>query len=165
MWSDDDVCTDISQRVERMMWLVHTIVTLGPIGRMNASGTVASFVALPIACWLGTTLSNDLSYLGVVSALFVFGWWAVRVTLSSLNLHDEDPSEIVIDEVVGCLMTFWGIGFTAQAVVLGIMMFRFFDISKLAGISRAERCRGGLGIMLDDLLAGLLSNLILRIVL
>lgn len=147
------------------MWLIHALTTLGPIGYMNAPGTIATFVALPLVYWLGIALPDSFSYLAMVGALFVAGCWIVRTSLVALNRQDEDPPEIVIDELVGCLLTFWGIGFTTPAVVFGVILFRFFDISKIAGISRAERCRGALGIMLDDLLAGALSNIILRMML
>jgi len=140
------------------------LATLGPIGHMNASGTLASLVALPLVYWLGTSVNNQLMYLFYTSVLFILSILIVRCALSHMKRRD-DPSEIVIDEIVGCLLTFWGIAFSTKSIVLGFILFRLFDISKIAGCAHAERLGGATGIMLDDIIAALLSNLLLRLIL
>jgi len=146
-----------------MNWCTR-IAMLGPLGHMNASGTLASLVALPLVYWFHSLAPNQYLYLLYSSILFVFGLLVVRCALTHMK-RDDDPSEIVIDEIVGCLLTFCGITFSTQSVVLGFILFRLFDISKIAGCAHAERIGGATGIMLDDVIAAALSNLLLRLIL
>jgi len=137
------------------------IATLGPIGYLSASGTVASFVTLPFVYWLANRVEGEFVYLGLVSLVFIVSLFIVSKALEIFKRH-EDPAEIVIDEVVGCLLTFWGIPFCVPAVVVGFILFRFFDIIKLGTIKECEDFVGPWGIMLDDVMAALITNLILR---
>lgn len=75
----------------------------------------------------------------------------------------RDPHRVTVDEVVGTLVTFflnpvslWGLG-------VGFVLWRFFDIVKLPFIDRSQRLPGGWGIMVDDVLAGICANLVLRL--
>jgi phosphatidylglycerophosphatase A len=75
----------------------------------------------------------------------------------------HDPGRVTIDEVVGTLVTFflnpvsfWGLG-------AGFLLWRFFDIVKLPFIDRSQRLPGGWGIMVDDVLAGICANIVLRL--
>jgi len=146
-----------------MNWCVR-IATLGPLGHMNAAGTLASLVALPLVYWLHWLAQNQSTYLLYTSILFLIGLFITRCALNHMKRND-DPSEIVVDEIVGCLLTFWGIAFTTKAIVIGFILFRLFDISKVAGSAQAERLGGATGVMLDDVIAALLSNLLLRLIL
>jgi phosphatidylglycerophosphatase A len=78
-------------------------------------------------------------------------------------MHD-DPAEIVIDEVVGCMITFFMVPLTMQWAMLGLVLFRFFDIFKIGGIRRLERFVSAWGVMLDDIAAGIVSNVIIQLV-
>ena len=80
-----------------------------------------------------------------------------------LNESDKDPNYIVIDEVAGMLVTILFISPTLLNFGIGLLLFRFFDILKPFGIKKMERIRKGWGIMLDDLLAGIYSTIILRL--
>ena len=137
------------------------IATLGPIGYLSASGTVASLVTLPFVYWLEKRVPGEFLYLGIVVGAFILSTFVVSKALEIFKRH-EDPAEIVIDEVIGCLLTFWGIPFGVQAVVIGFILFRFFDIIKLGVIKECEDFVGPWGIMLDDVMAALVTNLILR---
>lgn len=91
----------------------------------------------------------------------VGGVWVCGKAAEALGEHDFKG--IVWDEVAGYLVTMWLIPFSGQAVLMGFVLFRFFDILKPWPISWADRrIHGGLGIMLDDVLAGILANLILQ---
>ena len=80
--------------------------------------------------------------------------------------RQKDPGCVVIDEYVGMLVTFLGIQFTWVSAILGFFIFRFFDILKPFPIRTLERkLPGGAGVVLDDVLAGVFSNIVLRIVL
>jgi phosphatidylglycerophosphatase A len=138
------------------------IATLGGLGRVvPAPGTVASFLALLLA-W-GLAVYGQLLVLGAAFALTGVGFWASE--LYARERQAKDPSECVIDEVAGqliaCAFTPRNLGLYALAFVL----FRLFDIVKPWPIGRAERLPGGLGIMADDLIAGLAAGLIMLILL
>ncbi len=135
--------------------------TFGPVGYLAAPGTMATLVTIPFACWLMTHVTV-LWYVTVVAVLAVIAYYCVRRVHNEF-FHHEDPSEIVVDEFIGCLITFVGIGCSSRAIILGIILFRFFDISKVAGIRWVERFHGATGIMVDDVLAGVYSNLILHL--
>jgi phosphatidylglycerophosphatase A len=140
------------------------IATLGPVGYLPASGTVATLFTLPCVFWLKATHVSSLEYLIICAVMTVIALRVTYKTLDALKRYD-DPSQVVIDEVVGCLVTFIGISWSSESALLGFLLFRFFDIFKLAGISYVERLQGEWGIVFDDVYAGLLSNLILRLLL
>jgi phosphatidylglycerophosphatase A len=100
-------------------------------------------------------------YLAVVAALFALGIWVCGETARDLGL--DDPSAIVWDEWVGLLVTLalapdgWG------WLLVGFGLFRLFDIVKPWPIRFLDRSvHGGLGIMIDDLVAGLMAWLVLQ---
>lgn len=89
----------------------------------------------------------------IVVALFAVGVWAAGCAEESLG--SKDPGPVVIDEVVGQVMTFlarpdarW------KWLIVGFFLFRLFDVIKPAPARQAERLPGGWGIMLDDVVAG-----------
>jgi phosphatidylglycerophosphatase A len=80
--------------------------------------------------------------------------------LASRKLNEHDFNGIVWDEIIGYLMTLWLVPFSWQNIIAGFLVFRLFDIAKPWPISWLDRhIGGGLGIMLDDMLAGLFSFL------
>lgn len=140
--------------------LMRWYATLGPIGYLTASGTMATLVTVPIACWL--MAFSPLWYMCIVIFLASVGYYCVHKVHNDF-FHHNDPSEIVVDEFIGCLLTFWAVPCTTRAIIFGILLFRFFDISKVAGIEWMERKQGATGIMADDVLAAVYSNLILHV--
>lgn len=133
------------------------VALLGGIGRFPfAGGTVATIVAgVPSACLLGL--------LPVVPAFFLLA----LVILVSGYVSDQtekifqiqDPKEVVIDELAGYLVTMIGLPTTMQSLLLGVAAFRLFDIWKPWPIRVVDRkIHGGLGIVLDDLVAGLFAH-------
>ncbi|HFB83971.1 MAG TPA: phosphatidylglycerophosphatase A [Thermodesulfatator sp.] len=90
-------------------------------------------------------------------------WSAARV---AKNLGLEDPRLVVIDEIAGMLLTLWGLAADPFLMVAGFFLFRILDVFKPWPIRVAEKTfPGGWGIMADDLLAGLIGNLFLRLAL
>jgi phosphatidylglycerophosphatase A len=75
----------------------------------------------------------------------------------------KDPGEVIIDEIVGYLITMGFIPFNFIKAIAGFLLFRMFDILKPFPIRRIERIQGGWGIMLDDAIAGFYAAIILRI--
>jgi phosphatidylglycerophosphatase A len=126
----------------------------------RAPGTVGALGALPLY-WLVFSASTAL-YWGLVLALSGLGIWAAQVVATSRGEHD--PQRVVIDEVAGVLIALGCVrGFGGGAAFAAFALFRLFDIWKPGPIARAERLPPlGLGIMADDLLAGLIAGIIAR---
>lgn len=124
----------------------------------KAPGTFGTLGALPLV--LGASLLRPIAYAG---CLVLFILIAVRASgICQDLLGRTDPSEVVIDEAAGFLLTFLALPVSWHSLVMGFIFFRFFDILKPYPIKRLEKLKGGMGIVLDDLLAGLYANLCLR---
>jgi phosphatidylglycerophosphatase A len=89
------------------------------------------------------------------------GAWAASV--AAAHFGREDPGEVVVDEVAGQLVTLLATGASLYGTCLGFFIFRAFDIVKPWPVNRFERLPGGIGIVADDLMAGVYGNLALRI--
>ena len=138
----------------------------------KAPGTFGTLVGLPF--WLVLMWLPPLGYALVLTALFAFGCWVCGE--SSRLLGVEDHGGIVFDEIVGFLVAcipllpalglVQGHGPMSLWLVPAFLLFRLFDILKPWPISAFDRgVHGGFGIMLDDLLAGILSAAVLFAVL
>jgi phosphatidylglycerophosphatase A len=93
-------------------------------------------------------------------ALFVAGVWAG--TVAEHHFGGTDPGPVVIDEVVGMLMTLALIPVTPAGAIVGFFIFRVFDVIKPWPAGRFESLPGGLGVMADDGMAAVYGNLVLR---
>lgn len=123
-----------------------------------APGTAGTLVAVPLYLLL-QHLSLPV-YLAVTAALFAFGVWLCHGTAQDLAVHDHPG--VVWDEIVGYLITMTAAPSGWVWVVSGFLLFRAFDMLKPWPVSWADRhVGGGLGIMLDDLLAGVYAGLAL----
>lgn len=125
----------------------------------RAPGTFGSLAALPLA-WGLLQLPLALQLL-LVGAAIVLGIWICGRCARALGTHDHGA--IVWDEFAGLWLALLGMAPTLPNLVLGFALFRLFDIAKPWPISWADRrVHGGLGTMLDDLLAGALAWLSLN---
>ena len=79
------------------------------------------------------------------------------------QLNQKDPGILVIDEVVGVMIGLWGLPLTWPVAIIGFFLFRAFDMFKIYPINRLEALPGGWGIMLDDVLAELYTNIALHL--
>lgn len=100
-----------------------------------------------------------LSAVGLIAIAGILA--AVQV---SRDMGVEDPSCVVIDEVAGQLLTFFFLPVTPVNLIFGFVAFRVFDIWKPFPIRRLEALKGGVGILADDLLAGIYANLVLQLI-
>jgi phosphatidylglycerophosphatase A len=127
-----------------------------------ASGTVGSLAAIPLYLLLAR-LSLPL-YIVTLLAFFFFSCWVAGVAEGIFN--EKDSGKIVIDEVVGYLVTMTGVPLSWQGVLLGFCLFRFFDISKIEPAGFFDRhMKNGYGVVLDDVAAGIYACLALHILL
>ena len=95
--------------------------------------------------------------------IVIFTWIGVK---GVDFLHDEwgdDPKQVVIDEMIGVWIAIIGLPLTVPNLIIGFILFRFFDIAKPLGIRQLEKIKGGWGVMLDDVLAGVYANILLQI--
>jgi len=124
----------------------------------KAPGTVGTLLGVPLL-WL---MPQPLwLYLLVVVLLFIFGVWCCEKCSQHLGVHDHGG--IVWDEVVGYLITMIALPKTFVWILAGFIVFRVFDIIKPWPISYLDkRIHGGLGIMIDDVLAGLFAAIALQ---
>jgi len=125
-----------------------------------APGTVGSAVGLAVYAlvwWSGSPLVE----ISVILLLFAAGVWAG--TAAERYFGGIDPGPIVLDEVVGMLITlaFIPVGWTG--VVAGFVLFRLFDVIKPFPAGRMEKLHGGLGVMADDAMAAVYANVSLRL--
>jgi phosphatidylglycerophosphatase A len=128
-----------------------------------ASGTVATAAAIPLQLAVallpppGARLWVQAAAIVVVS---IFG--AIAAGILERRLGRDDPSEAVIDEVAGYLVTMFLVPPSIVTVACGFLLFRIFDIVKPWPAGPAERLGGGRGIMADDLICGVYACLILH---
>ena len=127
-----------------------------------APGTVGSAAALPawaLLRWTGTLWAEPIAIL----VLFAAGVWGARVAERELGL--EDPGPVVIDEVVGMLVTLLWLPLTWPVALVGFFAFRVFDILKPYPAGKLEHLSDGWGIMADDVAAGVYGYVCVRLVL
>jgi phosphatidylglycerophosphatase A len=124
-----------------------------------APGTVGTLAALP---FIFITLSYPLWLQCVFAVVIsVFGLWACGKTAEDIQVHDHPA--IVWDEVAGFYITMLGAALNWQTLLAGFVLFRFFDIVKPGPIKLLDkRLKGGVGIMADDILAGIFSLICLQ---
>jgi len=127
------------------------IATVGGVGWFPiAPGTAGS--AVGVALYLLTRWWPAPAQVALVVAVTLIGIWAAGVAEAALKR--EDPGPVVIDEVAGQLVTLLLTGVGWKGAVAGFFLFRVFDILKPFPARRLERLHGGLGIMADDIAAG-----------
>jgi len=138
------------------------LATLGPIGYLPAPGTMGTLVTLPLAYGLALLRMPMGWHLAIVVGVTFLSFRIIGRALEQFKLRD--PAEIIFDEVVGCLVTFVGIPASPLAFFVGFAAFRFFDILKPLGIRKCEMLYGPLGVVMDDIFAGIFANLVVRLV-
>jgi phosphatidylglycerophosphatase A len=133
------------------------------IGNISfAPGTFGSVLGLPFCFFLSKI---EFSIAGLLVLIFTLSaiWVANE---AEIILETKDPGSIVIDEIVGIILTLFGLPFNMASVFVGFLIFRTLDIWKPSPIRFLERkFSGGIGIVMDDVVAGIMSNLILRVIL
>ncbi len=133
-------------------WFGSGVIKLAP-------GTFGSLAALPFAWFICDNWSTPGLALATM-LVFLIGIWASHI--HAKQLPDDDPSEIVIDEVAGMWLTLLVVPPNVFYYAIGFVFFRIADIWKPWPVSWVDRAiKGGVGIMLDDVLAGVYAALAL----
>ncbi|MCJ8341300.1 MAG: phosphatidylglycerophosphatase A [Cetobacterium sp.] len=153
--------------------LVKNLATVFGLGEMPfAPGTFGTLGGIPI--YIGLTLlrkifPNNMVY-NSFYFMFLMTFFAIAVYVSDIAEREifleKDPQAVVIDEVLGFLTTLFlvnpvGIFQNFLAIVIGFILFRIFDISKIGPIYKSQFIGHGIGVVLDDFLAGIIGNFIM----
>lgn len=139
------------------------VATLGPVGYLPIPGTMGTLCAIPLFILMRDYLGR-LPFFDerLFVALFLLAAvWVINRAL--VGMHEHDPSEIVLDEVLGFFVLMMDERLSVPLIVIGFLYFRFFDIVKPLGIDRLESIGGGWGIVLDDVLAAIYARILLDI--
>lgn len=139
------------------------VSTFGYLGCIPfAPGTIGSAAGLAVYAVLRLSGSARVD-LGTILLLFAAGAWSG--TRAEKHFGGVDPGPIIIDEVMGMLLTLFLIPVSWAGALLGFVIFRVLDVIKPYPSARLERLPGGLGVMADDAMAAVYSNLTLRLIL
>ena len=136
------------------------IATCGYIGYAPvAPGTFGSAVGLAVFAAVRTGESHAIEAAAIV-ILFLIGVWSG--TEAEHHFGGIDPAPVVMDEVVGMLITLAFLPVTWVGALVGFVVFRLFDVVKPWPAARFERLPGGLGVMADDGMAAVYANLVMH---
>ena len=118
-------------------------------GSWASLGTLILWTFLPHSFYIQFLIIIILFFIGLLSA-----------NKLSIQMNDSDPSEVVIDEVVGMAIALFMLPKTIAIYIIAFILFRFLDIFKPSIIYNIQNLPRGWGIMLDDVLAGIISGII-----
>lgn len=124
-----------------------------------ASGTFGTLPGVVMAVAMAAYFGPAAYTVSLVAIIVVCVWAADR---HAAELRIKDPSVIVSDEIAGMLVAIAYLPISPLTLFIAFLLFRFFDILKPPPLRQAEGLPGGIGICADDLLAGLISNVLLR---
>lgn len=144
------------------MWAAKAIASVFGIGYLRGGGTLAAAVLLFCWWWLAWWSLAPLVQLLLIVVVALAG------TMAAQKLEPEwghDSSRVVIDEVLGMMVSLFMLPPSWWIVGAAFVLFRLLDIVKPLYLRRAENIRGGAGVMLDDLLAGVYTSVTLHLVL
>lgn len=156
-----------------MDFFIRNLSTLGPVGtNLPAPGTFGSLAGLLAFCFL--FWFSPLSPIGIMilfSVLFIVG--IPLSTRAEVLLGKEDPPEVIWDEFTSIPLAFafcldelnsFSITKVLFFLTMGFILFRIFDIVKPIGIKKLQNLPNGMGVMIDDLAAALVSALLLYVI-
>lgn len=142
---------------DRLIVLFTSVAFLGYVP--VASGTVGSLPAVGVAFCL-----RELPVVTVLLAVVLFVLGGIASSRAETLFDSKDPGKIVIDEFVGMLVAFLWLPMTWTSIAIVFFLFRAFDVLKPFPARRCERIKGGVGVMADDIVAGIYANLAFRII-
>lgn len=137
--------------------------TLGPIGYTKIPGTFATTVTIPFVILFNSYSPSLSTWIFICCVITISSYATIHWALPLFH-NNHDPSEIVLDEVTGCFITFCDVPLSALSLLLGFILFRFFDITKPLLIKKTELLPGTLGIVADDIAAALAAQCATRLI-
>ncbi len=146
----EDVIQRLSEQISTVFGIGYTVYAPGTIGSLFGLLLYMFIKDLPVV-W----------YVTFIVALFIVGVLVSDVMEDIYGI--KDPSFVVIDEVVGMLISMIAIPYSPLIAILGFLLFRIIDITKIPPLNWLEKLHGGFGIMIDDAVGGLIVNIILQV--
>ncbi|RLJ71085.1 phosphatidylglycerophosphatase A [Hydrogenivirga caldilitoris] len=142
--------------------MLHEFIATGFfVGRLAyAPGTLGTLLGVPLVYLVSF---NSWTVITTVVALFVVGLVSSNEVIKLTG--DQDPEEVVIDEIVGYIACFTFVEPTLKTYILAFILFRLLDIFKPFPINLFEKLHGAYGVMMDDLVAGIITSIILFLLL
>lgn len=141
--------------------LAYFIATAGFVGRFPvAPGTAGTAAGLGLYALIRLSGSVEAEAAAIVLTL-ILGTWSAQV--AERLLGGKDPGPVVIDEVLGMLITVAFLDVSPLGGLAGFVLFRIFDVVKPFPAARLENLPGGFGVMMDDAMAALYSHGVLRV--
>lgn len=139
--------------------IAYILCTVGGAGYFPiAAGTFTSLIAITLIYLINP--SQEILAFGILISSII----TLTFTSTIESFDGKDPQHIVMDEVAGQWIAFLLVPSQSIVVLLvGFFLFRFFDISKSLGINKLQDLNNGWGVLIDDLVAGLYTNILLQI--
>ena len=142
------------------MMIVHkTIASIFGIGYSKGGGTIAAAFCCAVL-FFSHAINDKIVLLIAAFSVTIIGVWSSTTVEKEWG---EDSSKVVIDEVAGMLVSLLWLPPTLSYIIAAFVLFRFFDIVKPLFIKKIENIKGGWGVMLDDVVAGIYTNVILQL--
>jgi phosphatidylglycerophosphatase A len=148
----------LQKRVKKfiLFWATGFGVGYSPL----APGTLGTLIAIPVYYFL-SEIPPPVYEITLIGFFFLSVWISEN---AEVFFRKKDDSRIVIDEMMGFLITMLWVPKTTLFIIVGFILFRFFDILKPFPIRHLEkRLKGGFGVVLDDVMAGVYANIILHL--
>ena len=145
-----------------MIFLIKAFVSVFGIGYIRiAPGTFGSLFAI-LVWYISINYLNIYFFYTIIIIVFIFSFKAINIYLR--NENKDDPSEVVVDEFIGqSLPLIFLLQFNVYEVLLAFSSFRLFDIFKIYPVNKVENIKGANGVIMDDLVAGIYSLIIIMI--
>ena len=145
-----------------MTFLIKAFVSVFGIGYIRiAPGTFGSLFAI-LFWYTSIKFLNIYLFYVIIIIAFIFSFKAINIYLR--NENKDDPSEVVVDEFIGqSLPLIFLLQFNVYEVLLAFSSFRLFDIFKIYPVNKVENIKGANGVILDDVVAGIYSLIIIMI--
>lgn len=125
-------------------------------------GSIVGALLIYAATLFDPSFTFSFTFIAVIVVVFFLGVWGSKIVEKEWG---EDPSRVVIDEVIGVWIAMLFIPFSWLNLFAAFVLFRVFDIAKPFGIRKMESAGNGWGVMLDDVLAGVYANVVLNVIL
>jgi phosphatidylglycerophosphatase A len=133
-----------------------------PVAPGTAGSVVGVIIAVLFIVLSGLNIFSGFTYAVTFAVIFAVGVWSAG--RAEVIYGEKDCGKIVIDEIAGMLLTLYLVPFDWRWLLAGFLLFRLFDIVKPFPARRIDqRVKGGWGVMLDDIVAGVYANVSLQI--
>lgn len=134
-----------------------------PIAPGTAGAAVGCLILWVLHYFFPSFFLGEMNWAGLLLLILLFFFLGVKSADVVEAEWGHDPSKVVVDEIVGVWVSMLFVPFTIQNLVVAFVLFRIFDIWKPLGIRKMEKLKGGWGVMMDDVLAGVYALVVIHV--